>query len=137
MNSVYLLLNVISDSNFFFTKNEKIEFLNDFSRNKMAQIVNSFSYMVFFTYWLAVLMGPKVMKFPLKFNRRVNSLWHHGLITILILLDLFLHEHEQINFNFYDAIIISIFFVCYGITLAVEHFKYKVTPYKFMKKKIS
>ena len=36
MNSFYLLLNVISDS-FFFTKNDKMEYLNAF---KMAQIVN-------------------------------------------------------------------------------------------------
>ena len=37
MNSFYLLLNVISDSFFFFTKNDKMEYLNVF---KMAQIVN-------------------------------------------------------------------------------------------------
>lgn len=37
MNSFYLLLNVISDSFFFFTKNNKMEYLNAF---KMAQIVN-------------------------------------------------------------------------------------------------
>ena len=37
MNSFYLLLNVISDSFFFFTKNDKMEYLNAF---KMAQIVN-------------------------------------------------------------------------------------------------
>ena len=133
MNSVYLLLNVISDSYFFFTKKENLEFLNTFSRNKMAQIVNSFSYMVFFTYWIAVLMGPKVMEFPLEFNKVVSSLWHHGLITILIILDLFLYEHKQINFNLFDVMLISFIFLCYGITLAVEHFAFSITPYAFMK----
>ena len=35
MNSFYLLLNVISDSFFFFTKNDKMEYLNAFKWLKL------------------------------------------------------------------------------------------------------
>lgn len=132
MNSVYLLLNVISDSLFFFTKNENMEYLNSFSRNKMAQIVNPFSYFVFFFYWTAVLMGKNVMPFPLEIDKLLSSILHHFMITLFLILDLFLHEHDQITFNLFDVCIISCIFVGYGITIAINHFSFGRSPYPFM-----
>ena len=132
MNSVYLLLNLIADATFFFTSQDKFESLNEFSREKMAPVVNSFTYMVFIAFWGMTLMGDKVMKFPTDFASIIKNIYLHGLITVFVILDVFFYEHKKAKFDLINLVFIFIIFLLYATAASISIYAIGFIPYPFM-----
>ena len=134
MNSVYLIINLIADTFFFFSKKDTLEFLHIFSREKIAPVVNSYTYMVFISFWGMVCMGPSVMDFPTDIQSIMNNIYLHGLITVFVILDLFFHHHENSKFNWVFLVCIFVVFFLYGESIIICKNFYNLIPYPFMKK---
>lgn len=133
MNSVYLLINLIADTFFFFSKKDTLEFLHIFSRETIAPVVNSFTYMVFISFWGMVCMGPSVMDFPTNIQSIMKNIYLHGLITVFVILDIFFHHHENSKFNWIFLVGIFIVFFLYGVSIIICKNYFNLIPYNFMK----
>ena len=132
MNSTYLLINLIADTFFFFSKKSTLEFLHIFSREKIAPVVNSFTYMVFISFWGMASMGSSVMKFPLDFASILKNIYQHGLITVFVMLDVFLYEHKKSKFELINIALLFIIFILYGTSAAISIYEFDFFPYPFM-----
>ena len=133
MNSIYLFINLLADAFFFFTKQHTFDFLHEFSREKIAPVVNSFTYMVFIAFWGMASMGSSVMKFPLDFLSILKNIYQHGLITVFVILDVFFYEHKQSKFELINIVLLFIIFLLYGTAAAISIYIYNFIPYPFMK----
>ena len=132
MNSIYLFINLIADAFFFFTAQDKFDYIHEFSREKIAPVVNSFTYMVFISFWGMSLMGEKVMKFPTDFTSIIKNIYLHGLITVFVILDVFFYEHKIAKFDLKNLVFISIVFFLYGTAATISIYAIKFVPYPFM-----
>ena len=132
MNSIYLFINLLADAFFFFTNQHKFDWLHEFSREKIAPVVNSFTYMVFISFWGMASMGSSVMKFPLDFASILKNIYQHGLITVFVMLDVFLYEHKKSKFELINIALLFIIFILYGTSAAISIYEFDFFPYPFM-----
>lgn len=133
MNSIYLVLNTISDTYLFFTSKQNLEYLHDFSRNKMAPVANSYSYMVFISFWGMVCMGSTVMKLPTDAAGLLSNIYLHALITVFVIVDIYLSDHEKLQFNWIIFAFLGGIFILYSINVVICIFVLDFPPYPFMK----
>lgn len=132
MNSVYLLLNTISDTYLFFTSKQTLEGLHDFSRNKMAPVVNSYSYMVFISFWGMACMGNKVMRLPTDAIGLLSNIYLHALITVFVIIDIYFSDHQKLKFSWITFAILTGIFALYSIDVVICLFVLNFSPYPFM-----
>ena len=131
-NSIYLFLSFICDISLFVFKSTKLEVLNDFMRNKICHIANPISYIVTILFWsLALFGGMGDIVGNVLFA--VLNIYAHLLITIFVIIDIFIAEHENHTFSKIILAIIYIYMILYGILCGVLTLKFDSPPYPFLK----
>ena len=132
-NCVYLFLSFISDFALFVFKSDILEIVNDFLRNSFCHIINPIEYMVNISFWILIIGGGIQGVFIDTLNT-VYSIYSHLIITVLIIIDLFIAEHERHFFSWMTLSAIFVYISFYGILLCIVSFKFDSPPYIFLEK---
>ena len=131
-NSIYLFLSFICDISLFIFKSTKLEELNNFLRNKLCHVANPISYTVTVLFWgIAAFGGMGDIFADLMFI--ILNVYAHLLITIFVIVDIFIAEHDNHSFSPTILVIIIIYMILYGILCGILTIKYDNPPYPFLK----
>lgn len=128
LNSISLLLCLISDIILYFGKETVFENIQDQIRNNISPVINPVSYLTMFGFWLFFLIARDK---PWNDTRDfMSDFYIHFIINIIITIDLFIANHNRERFNWKNLIYTYIYLTLYGIIFCVTyfHFKYKIYP---------
>ena len=131
-NSIYLFLSFICDISLFIFKSTKLEVLNNFLRNKLCHVANPISYTVTVLFWGIAAFGGMGDIFA-NFMFIVLNVYAHLLITIFVIVDIFIAEHDNHSFSPKILAIIIIYMILYGILCGILTIKFDNPPYPFLK----
>lgn len=92
-----------------------IEKLNDWNRNKLGVICNTFSYFISIIYWILFSMGDKYMKIESGFFAVFDSIYVHLIITIIVIIDVFSSQRKVHIFSWGYYSIIAGLFISYCV----------------------
>ena len=129
-NSTYLFLAFLCDISFFLLKSQKFEGFNYFLRNKFCNIINPMAYLVSLLFWILVIFGGIIGAFETS-KDTLFSLYAHLFITIFIIVDLFIHEHEIHKFSWITFGFIFLYIFCYMIIIIICRAN-KIYVYEFL-----
>ena len=121
--------NLITDD-----KNEKdnLKELNDWNRNKFGVMCNTLCYFVSIGFWILFLLGNSLFLVTKSIKNVFNCIYHHIIIQIIIIVDIFASKRKIHKFSWnYFGIIFSIYFV-YCIIIYFEKFIFGRNAYIFM-----
>ena len=131
-NSIYLFLSFICDISLFIFKSTKLEELNNFLLYKLCHVANPISYTVTVLFWgIAAFGGMGDIFVDLMFI--ILNVYAHLLITIFVIVDIFIAEHDNHSFSPTILVIIIIYMILYGILCGILTIKYDNPPYPFLK----
>lgn len=115
-------------------KNNPIEKLNDWNRNKFSPVCNSISYFVLIGFWTIYFLGNDILFVNANIRSWFNSYYHHLIITIIVIIDLFVSNRKPHPFSWtYMSIIFATYFA-YCLIIVIEKYFFKRDAYIFMKK---
>lgn len=129
LNQNYKLMNENEEKGNFF------ENLNDFNRNKIGVIFNPFSYFVSIGFWSLYFFGNKIMLVSKNVRSWYNAYYHHLIIQIIILIDIFASNRKQIKFCWKEFGIIWGIFAIYCLGITFEKYFLQRNAYYFMEGK--
>ena len=109
-----------------------LEKLNDWNRNKYGPICNSLSYFVLIGFWSLYFFGNKIMLVTKNVRSWFNSYYHHLIIQIIILIDLFSSDRKKIKFSWTQFGILGGIYVAYCLIIGVEKYIIGRNSYYFM-----
>ena len=89
--------------------------------------------MVNISFWILIIGGGIQGVFIDTLNT-VYSIYSHLIITVLIIIDLFIAEHERHFFSWMTLSAIFVYISFYGILLCIVSFKFDSPPYIFLEK---
>lgn len=113
-------------------KNFDIKSLNDFNRNKLGVVFNTYSYFVTIGFWILYLVGNKTMLVSANVRSWFNAIYHHFIISIILIVDIFQSKRKKHDFSWkYFGIIFFIYFF-YCVIITVEKYVFQRPAYKFM-----
>lgn len=125
----YILMNDRED------KKELFDKINDWNRNTYGVIFNTFSYFVLIGFWSLYFFGNKIMLVSKNVRSWFNSYYHHLIIQIIILIDIFVSERKKLIFSWNQfAIIFGIYSIYCGI-ITFEKYVIGRNAYYFMEGK--
>ena len=124
--------NLMIDNEIINDNNNGIEKLNDWNRNKFSPICNSLSYFVLIGFWLLYFFGNNVLFVNANIRSWFNSYYHHLIISIIIIIDLFVSDRKPHSFSCNDIIIIISIYIIYCFIITVEKYLFKRNAYIFM-----
>lgn len=130
-NTTYLFLAFICDISFFIFKSHKLESFNYFLRYNFCNIINPILYLVFFLFWVLVPVGGIKGAFDTA-SDTFFSIYAHLIITILVISELFINDHDLHKFSWITYGFILLYIFCYIIILLLCH-AYDIYPYDFLK----
>ena len=116
-------------------KKELFEKINDWNRNKYGVICNSLSYFVLIGFWALYFFGNKIMLVNKNVRSWFNSYYHHLLIQIIILIDIFVSDRRRLLFSWKQFGIILGLYSIYCGTIFVEKYIIGRNAYYFMEGK--
>lgn len=130
LNSLYLFFSLLCDISLFFFNSTKLEYLNDFLRNKYGIVVRTMSIFVFFLYWTLKIVGgmPKLEGII----NIIKSIYLHLFITIFVLIDLLSSNHSRHRFSFAYLGFCTLYFIFYIAICGVAIFIFNTPPYPFL-----
>lgn len=131
LNSIYLFLSFICDISFFIFKSEKLEAMNGFLRNKVCHVLNPISYLVTILFWGIGAFGGMGDIFA-NFLFCLFNIYAHLLITIFVIIDLLIADHEKHSFSCWILSIIYGYIIAYAIFCAILTLKFDNPPYPFL-----
>jgi hypothetical protein len=131
-NSIYLFLSFICDISLFAFKSTKLEALNDFLRNKLCHVANPISYTVTVLFWGIAVFGGMGDIFA-DIMLTILNVYAHLLITIFVIIDIFIADHDNHSFSPIILAVIIIYMILYGILCGILTIKYDNPPYPFLK----
>ena len=113
-------------------KTDKILDLNHWNRNKFGVISNTLCYFVSIGFWSLFLLGNNFMLISKSIKSLFNCIYHHCIIQIIVIIDIFAFRREIHKFNWnYFGIIYSIF-ISYSIIIYLEKYVFGRNAYFFM-----
>lgn len=112
-----------------------IEKLNDWNRNHYGVIFNSFGYFVLIGFWLLYFFGNSVMLVSKNVRSWFNSYYHHLVIQIITVIDIFASDRKRIEFSWNQFSIIGGLYIIYCVAIAVEKYIFGRNSYYFMEGK--
>jgi len=133
-NSIYLFLSFICDISLFIFKSTKLESLNNFLRNTLCHVVNPISYAVTIIAWgIAAIWGMGDSNDVNYFMFLLLNIYAHLLISIFVIIDLFIAEHDNHSFSLKILALIFIYMILYGILCGILSINFDYPPYPFLK----
>ena len=141
-NSFYLLVVMICDTIFFFKKDPQdfFEKINNFFRNSYSLVSFPLSYTIFLLYWVLLFSGgfsrPDGKEGGKSGLNSINflNIYMHGLITVFLLIDLFVANHEVKKITWKYIAICSGVYWCYAVVALIWTFVFNLPPYAFLAK---
>jgi hypothetical protein len=140
LSTLYLFSVIISDSNLFFFAKDNLEKFNYFFRNTFSKIAYPYCYLITLGFWIILIIGfiTPIDTFIEKGTKITGemifiNLYVHLIVTIILTLDLFLYEREEIKFNWFSIIANSIIFIVYIISILIEKYVFDFYAYYFVK----
>lgn len=112
-----------------------LERINDFNRNKFGVIFNPLSYFVAIGFWCLYFFGNTVMLVSKNVRSWFNCYYHHLIIQIIILIDIFASERKPIKFSWKQFGIIFGLYSIYCIGIGIEKLFIQRNAYYFMEGK--
>ena len=112
-----------------------LERINDFNRNKFGVIFNPLSYFVAIGFWCLYFFGNKVMLVYKNVRSWFNCYYHHLIIQIIILIDIFESERKPIKFSWKQFGIIFGLYSIYCLGVGIEKYFIQRNAYYFMEGK--
>ena len=110
----------------------KLKLLNDWNRNKFGVICNTLCYFVSIGFWFLFFFGNNYMLVSKGIKNTFNCIYHHCIIQIIIIIDIFNCKRKLHYFSwFYFGIIYSIY-ILYCIMIYLEKFIFGRNAYHFM-----
>ena len=110
----------------------KIIELNDWNRNKFGVICNTLSYFVSIGFWLLYVFGNNFMLVSKSIKNLFNCIYHHCIIQIIIIVDIFAFKRKTHKFSWlYFGIIYSVY-ILYCIIIYLEKYIFGRNAYFFM-----
>lgn len=125
----YILMSENHDKRGFFER------LNDFNRNKYAPIFNPYAYFVSIGFWSLYFFGNKIMLVTKNVRSWNNAYYHHLVIQIIIIIDIFVADRKQIIFSWKQFGIIFALFTIYCGAIGIEKYFIHRNAYYFMEGK--
>ena len=116
-------------------KKELFEKLNDWNRNKYGVICNTLSYFVLIGFWSLYFFGNKIMLVNKNVRSWFNCYYHHLLIQIIILIDIFVFDRRRLLFSWKQFGFIFGFYSIYCGIVIVEKYIIGRNAYYFMEGK--
>jgi len=116
-------------------KKELFEKINDWNRNKYGVICNTFSYYVLIGFWSLYFFGNKIMLVNKNVRSWFNSYYHHLIIQIIILIDIFVSGRKNLFFSWKQFGIILGLYSIYCAIITFEKYVIGRNAYYFMEGK--
>ena len=135
----YLISISICDTYRYFFSSRKLENFNFFIRNKFSIIAFPYALMITIGFWIILLFG-LIIKFDTfvkgdieitAFGIFVNGNIHLG-ICIMMIVELFLNEREEIKFSLKSIIPCTIVYIIYVIVVNISKYAFNHNAYVFM-----
>jgi hypothetical protein len=134
MNLLYLIIICITELYIFFFQDYRYEKINNFFKNIYSRISFTFSYSITLLYWILYFLGNNFLRVRKGFLPYCFHIYMHGIITILLLIDLIMNYHEYKPYNYKEVIIISFIYFLYVMNAAFAKYFFNSCPYAFMEK---
>ena len=137
---IYYLISIsICDTNLYFFSSLSLEKYNAYIRNSLAKIAFPYCFMITIGFWGIIIFGLIIhvdtffkRKDTMPLDKILNNLNTHCLITIMMVIDLFLNEKEEIKSNYKIFTINTIIFLLYCIVVCIAKFKLDLNAYIFL-----
>jgi len=139
LSSFYLISLSICDTNLYFFSSKKLERYNYFIRNNFSKIAFPFCFMITIGFWGILLFGIIIQADTFVRSGVEIKAWGillnlnlHLFITIMMIVELFLNERKEVNFNVYIIIPNTILFLIYGFVTCIAKYAFDHNAYVFM-----
>ena len=123
--------NLMTDDN----KNDSrniYEKLDNWNRNEFGVICNTLCYFVSIGFWSLFFLGNSVMQVSKSIKNVFNCVYHHIIIQIIVLVDIFIFKRKRHAFSWFYFGIIYAIFVAYSLIIFIEKFIFGRNAYFFM-----
>ena len=139
LSSFYLYSISICETSIYFFSSSKLENYKYFIRNKFSIVAFPLSFLIFIGFWGILLFGlvinaetflksgSEITAFGVFINFNI-----HFAISIMMIVELFLNEREEIQLNWYIVISNTIFLLIYIIVVIIAKFAFNKNAYVFM-----
>ena len=137
----YLFSVLACDTSLYFFSSTKLEKYNHFIRNSFSCISFPYCFMIITGFWGILLFGliiqaetftksgTKITAFGVFVNLNI----HLG-IGIMMIVELFLNEREEVKLNLFSVISNTAIFVIYCLIVCIAKYKYRFYAYVFLEK---
>ena len=113
-------------------KKDILKELNEWNRNKFGVICNTFCYFVSIGFWILFFLGNNLFLVKKSIKNVFNCIYHHIIIQIIIIIDIFASKRKIHKFSYnYFGIILSVYCL-YCIIIFFEKFIFGRNAYFFM-----
>ena len=138
-NAIDMNYNLIEDKDNTNQENEnyiiKIKKLDDWNKNKYGIVVNTFCFFVSLGFLCLYFFGNDIMLISKSIKNLFNCIYHHFIIQMIIIINIFISERKKQGFSwFYLAIIFSVY-LSYGTFIYIEKYYFGINAYYFMRDK--
>ena len=134
MNLLYLIIICITEFYIFFFQDYRYEKINNFFKNFYSRISFTFSYSITLLYWILYFLGNNFLIVREGFIPYCFHIYMHGIYTLILLIELFINNHDYNPSNSKDYFIISLIFFLYIINASFAKYFFDFCPYAFMEK---
>ena len=140
ISSIYLFLSIICDMSNIFFPSPNLSKLGHFVRNSFSKVAFPYCFMITIGFWGIILIGliMSVDTFlrpgsSITVFRIVINLHLHLGITIIMLVELFLFQREEMTITLQSGIANTVIFIAYATTALLSKYVFDEDPYYFMK----
>ena len=113
----------------------KIKLLDNWNKNKYGNVCNSLGYFVSVGFWCLFFFGNNIMQISRSIKSVFNCIYHHCIIQIIVLINIFISDRKKHYFSWiYFGIIFSIY-LFYCFVVYIEKYYFDANAYKFMDNK--
>ena len=113
-------------------KKDNLQELNDWNRNKFGVICNTLCYFVSIGFWILFFLSNNLFLVTKSIKNVFNCIYHHIIIQIIIIVDIFVSKRKIHKFSWnYFRIIFFIYFL-YCIVIFIEKYIFGRNAYHFM-----
>ena len=139
LSLIYLFSALACDTSLYFFSSKKLEKYNYFIRNYFSKIAFTFCFMIILGFWGILFFGIIIQKDTFTKSgtkitpyRIFNNLNLHLFIGIMMLVELFLSEREEVKLNWFSGISNSSIYILYCIIVCIAKYKFNLYAYVFI-----
>lgn len=113
----------------------RIKTLDDFNKNKYGIVCNTFCYFVSLGFLFLFFFENDIMQVSKSIKNLFNCIYHHFIIQIIIIINVFISERKKHFFSWFYLNIIFAVYILYIIIICFEKYFLGINAYLFMRDK--